>query len=160
LKIRCDAVFLSSVLLTLSFLLLLPTQWRDAQSGIPFWHFGQAAREDRRLLDSMGPGFADSALLLGQCGLAGIAMILVAVVIVWKGYVKQVRWTWFVMFIIVWGWYFPLFMLQGLSYARGFDVIRWLYYSRSAWILAVMLIALILPVRSFFREEGGALPGE
>ncbi len=159
-KIRRDAVFVSSLLLTVAFLLLVPTVWRNAQSGIPFWHFGQAAREDRALLDSMGSGVVDSALLLGQCGLAGLATILVALIVIWKGYVKKLQWTWFVMLIIVWGWYFPLFIYQALSYARGFDVIRWLSSSLWAWIFFVMLAALILPVRSFFANRATALDGE
>lgn len=100
----------------------------------------------------MGPGFADYALLLGQCGLAGLAVILVTLIVIWNGYVRKLQWTWFVMLIIVWGWYFPLFMYQTLSYARGFDVIRWLSSSLWAWIFVLMLAALILPVRSFFHK--------
>ena len=156
-RLRRNGVFASSVLLTIAFLSLVPTVWRDAQSGIPFWHFGTQAHEDRALLDSMGPGLVDSALLLGQCGLAGLATILVALIVIWNGYVKRVRWTWFVMLMIVWGWYFPLFIYQSLSYARGLDVIRWLSSSLSAWIFLVMLAALTLPVRSFFSktDDGG-----
>ena len=165
LRIRRDALFVSSVLFTITFSLLVPTVWRDAQSGIPFWHFGRAAREDRALLDSMGPGFVDSALLLGQCGLAGLAVILVALIVIWNGYVRKLQWTWFVMLIIVWGWYFPLFIYQTLRYARGFDVIRWLCSSLGAWIFFVMMAALILPARSFFGKKGrvpqasASLPG-
>jgi hypothetical protein len=138
------------VLFTITFLWLVPTSWANAQAGIPLWHFGRAAHEDRALLDSMGPGFADSALLLGQCGLAGLAVILVALIVVWKGYVKKLQWTWFVMLIVVWGWYFPLFIYQTLSYARGFDKVRWLSSSSWGWIFFAMMVALILPVRSFF----------
>jgi hypothetical protein len=152
LRTRRDAVFVSSVLLTIAFLLLVPTVWRDAQSGIPFWHFGRAAHEDRALLDSMGPGRVDAALLLGQCGLAGLATILVALIVIWNGYVRKVRWAWFVMLIIVCGWYFPLFIYQTLSYARGPDVFTWLSSSRWAWIFLVMLTALILPAGFFFRK--------
>jgi hypothetical protein len=100
----------------------------------------------------MGPGFVDSALLLGQCGFAGLAVILVALIVIWNGCARKLQWTWFVMLVIVWGWSFPLFIYQALSYARGFDVIRWLSSSLWAWIFVVMLLALILPVRSFFRR--------
>lgn len=158
-RIRRDAVLVSSVLFTITFLLLVPTAWRNAQSGIPFWHFGRAAREDRALLDSMRPGFVDSALLLGQSGLTGLAVILAALIVIWNGYVRKLQWTWFVMLILVWGWYFPLFMYQTLSYARGFDVVRWLSSSLWAWIFFVMLAALILPVRSFFGKKGDGEDG-
>ena len=153
LRIRRDLVFVSSVLLTITFLSLVPTVWRAAQSGIPFWHFGRAARADRALLDAMGPGSVDSALLLGQCGLAGLAVILVALIVIWNGYVKKLLWTWLVILIIVWGWYFPLFIYQTLSYARGFDRVRWLSSSLWGWIFFVMMVALILPVESFFRRR-------
>jgi len=153
LRIRRDAVFVSSVLFTIAFLLLVPTVWRDAQSGVPFWHFGRAAREDRALLDSMSPGVADSVLLLGQSGLAGLAVILVALIVLWNGYVRKLKWTWFVMLIIAWGWYFPLFIYQNLSYAKGFDMLRWLSSSFWAWVFFVMMTALILPIRSFFYKQ-------
>ena len=153
-RIRHDAVFVSSVLFTITFLLLIPTSWDNAQAGVPFWHFGRAAREDRALLDSMGPGFANSALLLGQCGLAGLAVIVAALIVIWNGYVRKLQWTWFIMLILVWGWYFPLFIYQTLSYARGFDVVRWVFSSFWAWIFFVMMAALILPVRSFFGKKG------
>jgi hypothetical protein len=100
----------------------------------------------------MGPGRVDAALLLGQCGLAGLATILVALIVIWNGYVRKVRWAWFVMLIIVCGWYFPLFIYQTLSYARGPDVFTWLSSSRWAWIFLVMLTALILPAGFFFRK--------
>ncbi len=37
------------------------------------------------------------------------------------------------------GWYFPLFIYQTLSYARGFDIIRWLSSSLWAWIFFIMI---------------------
>lgn len=148
-------VFISSVLFTITFLLLVPNVWHDAQSGVPPWHFGQAALEDRALLDSMRPGSVDAALLLGQCGLAGLAVIVVALIVIWNGYVKKFQWTWFVMLIIVGGWYFPHFMQQTLSYARGFDILRWLSSSLWAWNFYLMIIALILPIRSFFYKTAG-----
>ena len=101
----------------------------------------------------MGPGFSDYALLLGESGLVGLAVVVVALIVTWKGYIRKLQWTWFIMLTIVWGWYFPLFIYQGLSYARGSDKMWYLIYSPWAWIFLVMLVALILPVRSFFREE-------
>ena len=154
-KIRYDAVLVSSTLFTIAFLLLVPVLWHNAQAGIPFWHFAQAAHHDRAALDSMGPGFADYAIMLGEAGLAGLALVLVVLIIVWKGYVRNLQWTWFVMLMIVWGWYFPFFIHQSLSYARGFEKMRFLLYTPWGWNLLVMLAALVLPIRSFFCKRPG-----
>lgn len=155
LRIRRDSVFVSSVIFTITFLLLVPTVWNNAQAGVPFWHFGQAERQDRASLDSMGPGLADYAVLLGQAGLAGLAVILLSLIVIWKGYVRKLRWTWFVMLIIVWGWYFPFFIYPTLSYVRGFDKVYFLIYSWASWVFLAMLLALSLPIRSFLREQPG-----
>ncbi len=138
------------MLFTIAFLLLVPPNWENAQAGY-----------DKGALASMAPGLADYAVLLGQCGFASLALILVVLILVWKGYVKRLRWTWFVMFIIVCGWYFPLFVLPSLRYLQGFNLIRWLSslahlgswsYNPPAWVVIflLMLVALILPIRSFF----------
>lgn len=152
--IRHDGVFVSSVLFTFAFLLLVPTSWENALAG-----------HNPAALESMGSELASYAVLLGQCGVAGLAVILLTLIIIWKGYIKKLQWTWFVMFIIVWGWYFPLFVLPSLKYLEGFNVIQWfssLGY-RSSWsftppfwvsIFLIMLTALILPAQSFFSKQG------
>jgi hypothetical protein len=118
----------------------------------------------------MDSELASYAVLLGECGLADLAVILAVLIVIWKGYVKQLRWTWFVMFIIVWGWYFPPLVLPSLRYLRGFNLITWLSslahlsswsYNPPVWVLIflLMLVALILPVRSFFRKPGDGADG-
>jgi len=93
------------------------------------------------------------SILLGQCGVASLVLILVVLIVIWKGYVNKLQWTWLVMFVIVVAWYFPLFVLPSLRYVRGFgDLIGWL---GSGWVLNLLLMsaALILPVGSFFRKH-------
>jgi hypothetical protein len=166
LKIRHDAVFVSSVLFTIAFLLLVPPIWSNAQAGLPFWHFGRAAQVDRTELADMGSELAGYAVLLGQCGVACLAFVLVVLIVIWGGYVKKLQWTWFVMFVAVWAWYFPLFVLPSLRYLRGLDLMMWLSSlgHLSSWaynapvsvlILLLMLVALILPVRFFFAPATG-----
>lgn len=161
-RIRRDAFFVSSVLFTIAFLLLVPPTWQNAQAGHPFWHFGRDAQRDKVVLVSMGSELANYAVLLGQFGVANLALIVVVLIVIWKGYVKKLRWTWFVMFVIVWAWYFPLLVLPSLEYLRGFNLIKWLSswvdlsswsYNAPVWvsIFLLMLVALILPVGSFFR---------
>lgn len=155
-RIRRDAVLVSSLMLTVAFLCLVPPNWENAQAG-----------HDKAALAHMGSGFADYAVLLGQFGVANLAMILVALIIIWKGYVKKVRWAWVLLFVIVWGWYFPPYVLPSLSSLRGFDLVMWLSslahasawsYSPPVWvlILLLMLVALILPIRSFFSPAAEA----
>lgn len=108
---------------------------------------------------------ADYAVLIGQFGVANLALILVALIVIWNGYIKKLRWTWFVMFIIVGAWYFPQWVLPSLEYLRGFDLLMWISslsnfsswsYNAPVWVLIffLMLAALILPVRSFFSRQG------
>lgn len=115
----------------------------------------------------MGSELASYAVLLGQCGLASLAVILVVLIVIWKGYVKKLQWTWFVMLVIVWMWYFPFFVLPSLRYLEGFNLIKWLSslahltswsYNAPVWVLIflLMLAALILPVRSFFANRATA----
>jgi hypothetical protein len=109
----------------------------------------------------MGPGFADYAVLLGQTGVADLALILVVLIVIWKGYVKKLRWTWFVMLIIVCGWAFPPLVLANRTHFEGSDLPSWAHLSIWNSIFLLMLVALILPVRSFFgkpREGADGTP--
>jgi hypothetical protein len=162
---RHDAVFVSSVLFSIAFLLLVPPIWHNAQAGLPFWHFGRAAQVDRADLAAMGSELAGYAVLLGQCAVASLAMIVTVLIVTWKGYVRKLRWTWFVMFVAVWAWYLPLFLLPSLKVLRGVDLETYLRslahlrswpYNALSWVLdfVLMVAALILPVRSFLSKPG------
>ena len=96
---------------------------------------------------------------------ASLAIILIGLIVVWTGYVKRSRPAWFVMFVIVWFWAFPRFILsiipllirerssftfpellcdaiQGPGFPR--DVVE----LHSAFLL--MVIGLALPMGRFF----------
>jgi ABC-type tungstate transport system substrate-binding protein len=94
-----------------------------------------------------------------------MALILIGLVVTWTGYLKSVRSAWFIMFIIAWVWAFPLVLVGFIP-----DLMRIPFHElislalrgpagNRAWLYAVaqftlMLIALILPVKSFFwRRE-------
>ena len=165
-KIRYDAVLISSVLFTIAFVLLVPPTWDTAQAGRPFWHFGRAGHEDEALLASVKPESAEYLVVLGHLGVTNLAVILVALIVIWNGYVKRAGWTWFVMFVIVWAWYFPFSVFPNLRCLKEFDVYMWLlswadidswHYGPPdmVWIFLLMLVALILPVRSFLRRKIG-----
>ena len=138
------------MLFTVALLLLVPPSWDNAQAG-----------HDKTALASMGSQLASYAILLGQFGVADLAVIIASLIIIWKGYYRKSRWAWCVMAVIVWAWYFPQWVLPSLRYLRGFDVYKWLlswldvsswHYGPPdwIWILLLMLAALLLPVRSFF----------
>jgi hypothetical protein len=58
----------------------------------------------------------ESRPLSQTIGSASLAIILIGLVVTWSGFVNRVRWTWFVMFIMVWVWLFPWLILP---YFRG-----------------------------------------
>jgi hypothetical protein len=149
LRIRRDLVFLSSLLFTIAFICLIPSQVANAFAG----------RGDRALL---GPGFAEVAKLLGDLGISSLAIILIGLIVTWTGYIKRVRWTWFIMFVIVFAWAFPLMIVPLLHHSVVLTVPEW--FSRAmkepgpardaaeeVLIFSLMVIALLLPVSSFFR---------
>ena len=106
-----------------------------------------------------------------------MALIFIGLIVTWTGYVKGARSAWFVMFIIVWVWAFPLLLfwwsipdIRGTSFTESISHAYTRPPSASDWLFGLehftpMVIALILPIRSFFfrREtaEGsvGPTPG-
>jgi hypothetical protein len=87
------------MLFTIAFLSLIPALLSDALTG-------------RHPNPDLSAGWAEVARLLGDLGVASLAIVFIGLVVTWTGYIKKVRWTWFVMFIIVWAWAFPLMILR------------------------------------------------
>lgn len=68
------------------------------------------------------------------------------------------------MLVIVWGVVFPTFVRPSLVSLRDFDLIAWISWRNlTSWeygpiayvsIFMLMLIALVLPVRSFWGKQG------
>lgn len=150
---RLDVVLVSTVLLTVAFLFLVPPMLINARTG-----------RDAAVLATMDYRTAAYARLLGQFGAAYLAVILVAMIVLWTGYITKLRWAWFVVFVIVWGVVFPTLVQPSLVYFRDFSLIDWISwqnltsweYGPIAWvsIFILMLIALLLPIRSFFWRTG------
>ncbi|HSK43154.1 MAG TPA: hypothetical protein VLA83_04615 [Candidatus Binatia bacterium] len=144
-KIRRDAAFVSSVLFTVAFVCLIPPCWADALAG--------------RHTQDLDAAWAEIARLIHQLGIASLAIIFIGLIVTWAGYVNKIRWTWFVMFIIVWGWAFPLMILplfQALSVPVSKLLLEALKQPGMArdgmeafLIFFLMLIGLFLPIRSF-----------
>jgi hypothetical protein len=161
-RIRRDVVFVSSLLLTFGLLSLVPMSSRLALSG--------------RRIEELEACYQSQLYAWGQVGKASMALIGIGLVVTWTGYIRAVRSAWFVMFIIVWVWAFPLFFqgfvsefvwtplrkllseaLEGPGSARGS------LYAVSHF--APMVIALILPIKPFFfrgktaRDSAGPTSG-
>jgi hypothetical protein len=87
--------------------------------------------------------------------------------VLWTGYRKEERWAWFVMFIILLFFVFPLNVLRLLLDMQrpSFDWSVWFQgilggYMPSIWAalgvmnFLVMLVALLLPIKAFFFKIG------
>jgi len=111
----------------------------------------------------MGPELSNVAKLLSQIGIDSLAIVLIALVVMWTGYVNRVRWTWFVMFIIVWVWGFSFLVLPNLRYRHMLSRAGWIQAAKVSvlarhtveqlLIFSLMVVALILPIRSFFSKR-------
>lgn len=170
-KIRRDAVAVSSVLFTLALLLLTPrmldiarvthqTRFRDISVDTE-----AATPQDQVVM----PNF-DAPL-----GITSLAIIVIGLVVTWAGYIKGVRWTWFVMLVIVWLWAFPVLVLPLFTPWPGMDwiaqtlaptlesAIRETGIAREGvkvlLIFLLMVVALVLPVKTFILGRGVAQGG-
>jgi len=118
LKIRRDALALSSILFTVALLMLVPTAFELANTT-----------HQRRLRDistvADGSAVGDQIAIpnyYAPLGFASLTIIAIGLVVTWTGYIKGSRWTYSVMFVIVWLWAFPVIMLPLL---RGFIIPFW-----------------------------------
>ncbi len=158
-QIHRNAVFISSVLFTIALLWLVPPLVQHVLDGRAAVHENDFGL---RLY------LRESAAL----GIASLAIVLIGLIVTWAAYIRKVRWAWFVMSVIVWGWVVPnlvhpdvmypvsrhligitdlpaLFLEAILGHA-GFprDASRNLVQLTVIFLL--MVIALVLPIRSFF----------
>lgn len=154
-KIRRVVLAVSSILLTFALLLPVPLMWRAAADlcNSNRWASGPLYR------------FHDCDAPLGFASLAAIA---IGLIVTWAGYIRGVRWTWFVMLVIVWVWGFPVLMLQYLhlppnpkaafvqtlaSALKESAMARTFMELVLAFLL--MVLALVLPLKTFIRGQGG-----
>ena len=151
-RIRRDSLFVSSMFFTIALLCLIPTFWANVLTG-----------RDEMALWKLDAGDRHAAETMSQLSVASLAVILIGLIVVWMGYTKRERWTWPVMFILVWVWAFPLLVwpvvLPLFRHTLMFS--EWLYtainhpgsaraWAESVLIFLLMVIALLLPIRRFF----------
>jgi hypothetical protein len=145
-RARSDSALISSALFTLALLSLAPSALWDFSGGT-----------DARL----DAGWQSAAYMAHYLGVACLAIILIGLIVVWTGYVRCSRSAWLVMFVVTWAWAFPTFALPQLKGPRVFTLPEWIYNAiHGPWpprspaqmgvIFALMVIALLLPIRSFF----------
>jgi len=147
-KFRCNVTVVSAVSLSLCLLLPLPGNLRLAST----WREHYLIVGNYRPQNFMAP--------LGFCEL-GIQII--GLIVLWTGYRRRERLAWFVMFVILWCFFFPLYVLGIILDLQtvSFQFSTWIDgirdgYGPSIWaaegvlVFLVMLVALILPVKAFF----------
>jgi hypothetical protein len=152
-KVRADSAFLASALYTVALLPLVQPALQNYYAG-----------NDRESLARLDAGFRVAAQMAHVFGVACLAIILVGLIVLWTGYVERSRSAWLVMFVIAFAWAFPLFISPLFRAKMVSTISEWLYtaihepgVSRTATEYAVsfslMVIALLLPIRSFFSRE-------
>ena len=153
LRIRHDVVFISSVLFTIALVSQIRWAWWNVLEGY----------EDMKGLDVWRRPALQS---FSEIGKLTLALVFIGLIVTWTGYLNKVRWTWFVMFILVSGLAIPLGIFPWLMHPKVFLDIPGLLVN--AWkgepgparpileeisIFLLMVIALLLPVKSFFSRR-------
>jgi len=176
LKIRHDALALSSILFTVALLMLAPSM------------FALAGTTHQARFRDIATGADASAVgdqiaipnYYAPLGFASLTIIAVGLVVTWTGYIKGIRWTYFVMFVIVWLWVFPVLMLPFffvwramVSWVQTLGPYDWIRLIKDAIskngierdilesfvALLLMLLAIVLPVKTFIGGRGDAQAG-
>jgi len=156
LRIRRDAVTVSSILFTLALLIPMPAMLGNA------W----TVHQDR--FDIAGRMGVQN--YYAPIGFASLAIIVIGLIVTWAGYIKGVRWTWFVMFLIAWGWAFPVLVLAEFHWRNMLPIAQWpplalkgrgpqLGFPGSVLTLLLMVLALALPVKAFVLGNRGTTRG-
>ena len=145
-KLRRDVLAISSIIFTFALLIPVPAMLGNA------W----TVRHVR----------FDIALRMGYqnyyapIGFASLAIIVIGLIVTWAGYIKGVRWTWFVMFLVAWGWAFPVLVLSEFHWRNMLPIAQWpplaltgrgpqLGFAGSILTFLLMVLALVLPVKTF-----------
>jgi hypothetical protein len=157
-RARVDSVFISSVLFTIALVCLIPNFWASV-----------ITKHDWSWLARLDSGDRLASETRSDLSVACLAVILIGLIVVWTGYAKRVRWTWAVMFVVVWVWAFPLLVLPLIGHKRDLSIPEWIYtairypgiaraWAESVLLFLLMVIALLLPMRSFFLVREGTQP--
>jgi hypothetical protein len=162
LRIRHDLVFVSCGLFTVALVCLIPIAWWYVPLG-----YGVPMR--------YSPDLRELFRAESYVGKLSLALVFIGLIVTWTGYLNKVRWTWFVMFILVSGLAIPLGMerlvvhpllVLGAVSELILEVIRkkpatspylWQAFFEPISIFLLMVIALFLPVKSFFSRRTGTV---
>jgi len=125
------------VLFTIALLGLVPPLFRNAFTG-----------HDKAAFQRLDWALQLCTRMIDRLSIASLAIVLIGLIVVWAGYSKKVRWTWFVMFVIVWGCGVTE---EGFSQMTG--NIRMALLEPLIVCFALMVIALALPMKSFFWDS-------
>lgn len=147
-KIRCNSVLISALLLSLGLLSLIPASLKWTST----W----------RQLNLEVPGFHQQNYLM-PLGFYSLGLEMIGLIILWTGYRRKEGWAWFVMLIIT---FFLVFPLNGLKLlldmqTPGFGWSDLLHGVQAGWwpsiwmavgalTFLLMLVALLLPIKAFF----------
>ena len=171
-KIRHDALAASGVLITVALLALTPAMFENACTT------HQITFRDISVYPEVGVEQDQVAIpnYYAPIGITSLAIIAIGLIVTWAGYIKGVRWTWFVMFVIVWLWAFAVFILplvypwrSTVSIAQTFAPSKCIRLLESAMhesgmardfvevllIFLLMVLALVLPIKTFILGRAG-----
>jgi hypothetical protein len=153
-RVRPDSVFVSSIFHTIALLFFVHPA---------LWYYGAAS--DPAAVARFDVGFQEASYADHRFGVASLAIILIGLIVVWAGYAKRSRLAWFVMFVIVWFWAFPVFIRPVVgALARGELMLSFpeFFYDaisgpgmatqmvRSILMFLIMVVGLALPMGRFF----------
>jgi len=157
-RIRANSVLVSSALFTVALICLVPAFWRNVLTA-----------RDQTWLAKLDGGYRAAAGTMSDLSVASLAIILIGLIVTWTAYIKRARWAWLVIFIVVWVWAFPLLALPPFKalFEGGMSLTfpEWIHsaiyqpgspraWAESVLIFLLMVLALLLPVRSFFFSQG------
>ncbi len=148
-KIRRDAVFISAVLFTIALLAFLPenliwaSEWRRQSIIVTDWF--------------------STGNLYTPLAFASLAISLVGLIVIWSGYVQRARWAWFVMFVIVWVYAFPVY-IRPVLLKLPINLSAWFWeavkeggparaYAKGTLVFLLMVVALFMPLKAFFQKR-------
>ena len=153
-RIRPDSVFVSSIFHTIALLFFVHPV---------LWYYGAAS--DPAVVAQFDGGYQEASYAEHNFGVASLAIILIGLIVVWAGYAKRSRLAWFVMFVIVWFWAFPVIVrpfVRGLAHGDFALTLPEFFYdvisgtglptqmARSILMFLVMVAGLALPMGRFF----------
>src|SRR6267154_2815526 len=143
-KIRTDSAFVTSALFTAALVFLVPTFWANLLT-----------QHDKIWLVKLDAGQQAASRTMSDLSVISLGIILIALIVTWTGYTQRARWTWVVMFIVVWVWAFRLLVYPLFEGKPDLSISEWLYtaiyqpglarlWAKSVLIFLVMAVALFL----------------